>query len=348
MLTTEELLKQKQAIERELAKLDVATEDEIEFESIAEELMYEECEESLEAFFLQAWQYIAQGEYYDNWFIPAICEHLEALYTLDIQRLIISIAPRHAKSSLCSQIFPVWLWIKDPNIQIISASYSSFVSMRDTSKSRDLINTDFFQKRWGQKVKLKADTNRKDYYKTTFNGHRLATSVGGTVTGISADLICIDDPHKAKDGSSQARKDEVKNFYDSTISNRWNHPTTFRQLVIHQRVAEDDLTGYLLDSQPGEWEHLKLPIEYIPTVYVSKIGWKDPRTKEGEILCPEIMPEDAIAREKKKGDFHWFPQYQQEPVSPDGGYVKKAHSVRTLSPNSLKSSRNCLVKKRNI
>ena len=44
---------------------------------------------------------------------------------------------------------------------------------------------------------------------TTAGGGRLATSIGGTLTGRGADMIIIDDPLKAEDASSKTVRDDV-------------------------------------------------------------------------------------------------------------------------------------------
>ena len=40
-------------------------------------------------------------DFYDNWHIDAISEHLQAVVRGDIKRLIINVPPRHMKSISC-------------------------------------------------------------------------------------------------------------------------------------------------------------------------------------------------------------------------------------------------------
>jgi len=46
---------------------------------------------------------------------------------------------------------------------------------------------------------------------------RLATSIGGVLTGRGADLIVIDDPLKAEEAWSEARRKAVNEWFDSTL-----------------------------------------------------------------------------------------------------------------------------------
>ena len=54
-----------------------------------------------------------------------IVEHLEAVERGDIRRLMLFMPPRHGKSELASKRFPAWFLGRNPERQIISASYNS-------------------------------------------------------------------------------------------------------------------------------------------------------------------------------------------------------------------------------
>src|SRR5574343_611881 len=54
-----------------------------------------------------------------------IAEKLEAVERGEIDRLAIFMPPRHGKSELASRRFPAWYLGRNPNRQIIAASYNS-------------------------------------------------------------------------------------------------------------------------------------------------------------------------------------------------------------------------------
>ena len=83
---------------------------------------------------------------------------------------------------------------------------------------------------------------------TTAGGVRKAVSVGGTITGFGADIIIIDDCMKADEARSEAARNEVKGWYDNTLSTRLNDKATGRIISIQQRLHEDDLPAYLLEK----------------------------------------------------------------------------------------------------
>lgn len=302
--------------------------------NLDEQALIRLAEEDLYTFVALAWKYAGgKKDFVPNWYIEAICEHLEAMYNLELKNLIISIAPRKGKSLICSVIYPAWVWLKDGSHRFITASYGAELSIRDAKRTKDLIESGWFRDKWGNKIQLKSDQRAKGKYETTEGGRRIATSVDGMATGEGADTLIIDDPHKAKEATSIAKLRNVIDWFTGTMSNRYEDIETFRKLIIHQRVSNGDLTGYLMQEEPEEWEHLKLPEEYVPTTYVSSTGWVDPRKYKGELLAPELLNEEA-AEKYKKNRFFWASQYQQEPVPDEGGYIL-ASNIYKFSPVEL-------------
>jgi DNA invertase Pin-like site-specific DNA recombinase len=100
---------------------------------------------------------------------------------------------------------------------------------------------------------LERDTDRE--IATTKRGKRIATSVGGTLTGLGGNSIIIDDPLKLGDAMSEAVRARVIEWYRSTLLSRGDDKTTTRIVVVMQRVHQNDLVGYLqwLDRLEQLW-----------------------------------------------------------------------------------------------
>lgn len=81
---------------------------------------------------------------------------------------------------------------------------------------------------------------------TTEKGTRLATSVGGVLTGRGADFIIIDDPLKPDEALSEVQRRNVNDWYDHTLISRLNDKRTGCIILIMQRLHEDDLVGHVL------------------------------------------------------------------------------------------------------
>lgn len=161
--------------------------------AVQEEKLRREAELSFYEFIRQAWHVIEPGvPFVDGWHIKTISEHLEAVTRGDIRRLLINLPPRNSKSSIVSVLWPMWEWLQKPHHKYLCASYSGILSIRDNVKSRRLIQSNWYQERWGDRFVLTGDQNQKQRFENDKTGYRLATSVGGSATGEGGSrLICL-------------------------------------------------------------------------------------------------------------------------------------------------------------
>jgi predicted phage terminase large subunit-like protein len=265
--------------------------------------------------------------YVPGWHLDAISEHLSAVTHGEIRNLIINIPPRHMKSLSVCVFWPCWEWTTSPHIRWLFSSYSDRLATRDSLKCRRLIQSPWYQERWGHVFRLTGDQNEKTRFENDKTGYRLATGVGGAATGEGGDRLIVDDPIKAKDADSDAVRTSANIWWDETMSTRGNDPKTAAKVIIMQRLHEEDLTGHVLAKMREggeEYEHLCLPAEYEPRTYVSGIGWSDPRTKEGELLWPARFGAEELALLKKSlGSYGASGQLQQNAVPRGGGMLKR-------------------------
>lgn len=230
-----------------------------------------DCEEDLYKFLKNSWKYIDSSEFTEGWPIQAVAEHLQAVADGQIRRLIINIPPRCAKSSLTSVAFPAWVWAQPPRlwtptagpgVQFLHASYAQQLSLRDSVKCRRLIESPWYQTLWGDRFKLTGDQNTKTRFDNDRNGSRLSTSVGSALTGEGGSIIVVDDPNAAQEAYSEATIASTIEWWDGALSTRLNDPKTGAFVIIQQRLSEQDLTGYIMSKDRGDWTHLCLPMRY--------------------------------------------------------------------------------------
>ena len=288
------------------------------------------AEVSLHAFILQMWPHMDGAEFKDNWHIRVLCEHLEKVVRGDTTRLIVNVPPRHQKSLSVSVAWPAWTWLHDPRREFLFASYSSELSVRDSVRCRNVIQSPLYQAHWSDRFRLQDDQNTKARFDNDHRGKRLATSVGGTLTGEGGDIIVIDDPMSADDARSANARRRTLDWWREVMATRLNDPVNGAFVIIMQRLHEEDLTGYLLDSQPGVWTHLCLPARYEPD---HPHAWPDdPRREGGEldhrthggVLWPDRFPDEALtALEKSMGAYAVAGQNQQRPAPRTGGMFER-------------------------
>lgn len=293
----------------------------------------EQARRSLSHFSRQAWHVLEPATpYVHGWHIDAITEHLEAVTNGEIRKLLINMPPRHMKSLLISVFWPVWEWIAHPERRWLFSAYAQSLSVRDSLKCRRLIESPWFQERWGGQFQLTSDQNAKTRFDNDKTGYRIATSVDAAATGEGGDRVVVDDPHNAREAMSQAKRESTLIWWDETMSTRLNDPKTGAHVIVMQRLHEKDLSGHILEQ--GGYEHLCLPAEYEPEgARVTCIGWEDPRKNEGELLWPDRFgPAELAMLKRSLGSHAAAGQLQQRPVPAEGGMVKLAWFKRFTTP----------------
>lgn len=290
-----------------------------------------DCEQSLATFFKYSWKYMDPSEYVHGWHIDAVCEHLEAQCRGEIRHLLINQPPRTAKSLVFSVAFAPWVWCQPKYSPLMGAdraflyaSYAQTLSFRDSMKARRLITSPWYQKLWGGRFSLSEDMNTKGRFTNNRGGHRIATSVGGQLTGDGANFIGIDDAHNANEIESDLVRQGVLDWWDQSMSTRHNSPKTDVFTVVMQRLHSDDLAGHILDRADDNWTHLMIPMEYDPDRHCTTSIFTDPRSVEDELLWPERLGRKEVDNLKiALGPYGSSGQLQQAPMPKGGGIIKE-------------------------
>jgi len=284
----------------------------------------EACEKSLLEFVRQHWHVIEPATVFvEGWAIEAICEHLEAVTAGKITRLLINVPPGSMKSLLVNVFWPAWEWATGKaHLRYVTFSYAAHLTERDNRRFRDVIQSAHFQRLFGGRFLLKKAG--EELVNNDKTGFKLASSIGGVGTGERGDRVLLDDPHNVADGESEKIRESTVEWFSSAMSNRLNDMSKSAIVVVMQRVHQADVSGFILSKDLG-YEHLCIPAEFVGTrASKTSIGWRDPRTKDGELFWPERFPPDVLATMRKLGDWFYSSQYQQDPVPAGGGIIKAA------------------------
>src|SRR5690606_26898637 len=145
------------------------------------------------------------------------------------------------------------------------------------------------------------------------------------LTGGRGDRVIIDDPHSVDGAESEAERNATVRTFRESVPTRLNNPEKSAILVIMQRLHEQDVSGVILSLGLG-YEHLMLPMEYEPERQcVTSIGFKDPRSEEGELLFPERFPRAVVERDKvPMGACAVAGQFEQRPAPRSGGMFQRS------------------------
>ena len=121
-------------------------------------LKTEKARRTLHEFVWQAWPLLEPATpFVEGMHVRAVCEHLQAVAEGRLRHLIINIPPGHAKSLLTAVFWPAWVWIDHPEARWLFSSYREPLATRDSVKCRRLIESDWYQERWGDGYQLSGD-----------------------------------------------------------------------------------------------------------------------------------------------------------------------------------------------
>ncbi len=255
--------------------------------------------------------------------MDAICQHLEAVTDGRITRLLCNIPPGGTKSLLISVLWPAWEWGPRGlrSLRYLATAFNDKPVKRDTRKSRDLIMSEWYQALWPE-VRLVRTAEMS--FANSDTGYREGVSFTA-LTSQRGDRLIIDDPHSTETAESVLERERTtRNFRESAL-NRLNDQEKSAIVIVMQRLHADDISGTALKLQM-EFTHLCLPMEFeADNRCVTKIGFRDPRAYDGELLCPERFSAQTV-KELKDGvlSVGWACQYQQRPVPREGGLFKRA------------------------
>jgi predicted phage terminase large subunit-like protein len=265
--------------------------------------------------------------------IEMMAAKLEACRQGKIRRLIINVPPRNLKSHCSTIAFVAWWFGHNPTGHVICASYGQDLADKLARDCRTVMQSSWYQRLFPTRLSSRQAVHD---FTTTEQGTRLATSVGGVLTGRGADLILIDDPLKPDDALSEPRRRAVNEWYDNTLLSRLNDKATGCIIIIMQRLHQDDLVGHVLEQE--HWDVLSFPaiaeeneIHVIESVLGSRLFTR----RAGEALHPERESlETLTAIRRTMTEYNFAAQYQQCPI-PLGGAMVKTAWLKYYQPGDL-------------
>ena len=254
-----------------------------------------------------------------NWHIDAMCCQLEQVLQGESKRLVITVPPRSLKSICCSVLFPAFALGHDPTLKFICVSYSQSLSEKHARDCRAVMHSTIYRRLFRTRISRTKDNDQE--FTTTSGGLRLATSVGGTLTGRGGNIVVIDDPLNPQEAMSDLARANVTNWYSNTLLSRLDNKTQDTIIVVMQRLHEDDFVAYLL-NQPG-WTHLNLPAIAETETIIPLTMRRQFRRSVGNVIHPEREPLGILEQYRREmGSMDFSAQYQQAPVAPGGNLVK--------------------------
>ena len=314
--------------------------DPIQLKALAETYkIRHKCLNSYYEFFKMMWPTISAEDYVDNWHVEYICNELQIVAERVFFRLpklydlIINVSPGESKTSMCVQLFPVWCWIKDQTLKVISGSHDMTLSLKNSMKSRDCLKSKLFNDLFGYLgIKFKRDQDNKKFYANTKGGERISCSVGSSIIGSHAHIHIIDDPIDPKAIHSEKLIAKANNWFTGSLSSRKIDKRMTPLVLIMQRLAEEDPTGYILKNYPLV-KHICLPATDQYPIHPKELKYN---YVNGYMNFNRTGPEVLAEEKEVKSSRDFAAQYGQSPMSVEGNIVKRKY-LHVISKKDLPS-----------
>lgn len=250
-----------------------------------------------------------------NWHHRLLCDRLqafsEAVTAGKSPRLIVTMPPRHTKSTIVSQRLPVWHMGRNPDHDVVCASYAQTLANKHSRAARGIAADSAVI--W-QHVDLDAERKAVEEWQTVGGGTYRAVGVGGGLTGMGAHVAIIDDPIKDwSEAQSALVRQSVKDWFDSVLLTRLAPGAGI--LVTQTRWHSDDLAGWLIaEDRVQEWEVFNLPA-------IAEVD-ETPYRIAGAALHPERYPLSSLEAIRERNPMVFAALYQQRPTPAEGGIIR--------------------------
>lgn len=280
-------------------------------------------------------KYIAPEFYLDHrTHLITLCDTLQAFYERKLLKpdgraytnLAISIPPRLGKSRTL-ELFSIWMFGCNQSEKIMTVTYNEFLSTQFSKSVRDKIQAEkeihsmHIIKDIFPKLSIKQGSGASHLW--AIDGQHLSYlggSPGGTLTGIGATVLIIDDLIKnAVEALNERILQEHWDFYTNTLRQRLEEGHL--KIVNFTRWATGDLIGKLLKEQPGEWYVLEMQ---------SMMGDK--------MLCPDLLSYESYL-DIRKGMMKeiFMANYHQKPMDIEGRLYKQIKTYSEKPTGKIKN-----------
>ena len=297
------------------------------------------CRVSFADFVKQFWHTIITEPLVWNWHMEFLCSELQASAERVFAGeacpydLIVNIPPGTSKSTIASVMYRAWIWARMPHAQFIATSHNSDLAMDLSAKARKVIRSPKYMRLFPEIVICK-NADNKSYWENTLGGWSMSVGMGSSPIGKHAHFIIVDDPIDPKSaGSDSAKLAAANDFITNTLTSRKLLGGIAFMVMIQQRLAQNDPTGYMLDlvkAKPESIRHFCIPAEDSEHVKPAELranyvdGLLDP------VRLPRAELEDKALR---LGEYGYAGQYLQNPI-PKGGGLFKVDKMKVVQPPS--------------
>ncbi len=279
------------------------------------------CEQDLLAFTTLMFRARMAQPFLINWHHERLADALMAVYRGEIRNLLVNMPPGGTKTELCVIHFMAWCFARNPHCRFLHLSGSDDLASINSATAKEIVELDEYQLLWPRAIRR--DTRSRKRWSIEHKGHTVggvyATSTGGQVTGFRAGYITegfsgailIDDPLKADDVWSAAKREQANRKLTGTIRSRRADSEHTPIILIMQRLHEDDPAGHALAGDFAvDFTHLEIQAVLDEGTDHERSYWE---RKESLASLQALRDRDP---------YTFYAQMQQRPTPPGGAMIK--------------------------
>jgi predicted phage terminase large subunit-like protein len=176
------------------------------------------CKKSLGDFVIEAWPHVPELQntpFSWGWHLDVLCDHVQAVLepqkwgrkrpviegvlprtglkrqdaAKNARDLIINVPPGTMKSLILNVFAPAWMWAETPGWSVLCSSGNESAALRDSSRCRDLIKSDWYRQLFEPKWGFSPENDGKTKFQNTAGGVRMVRTVGQAITGDRTDCF---------------------------------------------------------------------------------------------------------------------------------------------------------------
>lgn len=306
-------------------------------------LMASICRGSFYDFLKTFWSVMVPEAPVYNWHIPLLCAEAQDLCERVFRGepkqhdVVVNIAPGTTKSTILSVALPAWVWTRMPSFRTICGSYSYPLAMDLSRKSRDVVNSDLY-KRLFPDVELRLDQNTKGYFSNTKGGMRYSVGIGGSVMGMHAHLIIVDDPLDPTQAISELELKTCNHWMREVLPSRKVNKAVTPTLLVMQRLHQDDPTALFVSRAKRK----PVRLVCLPARLTEDVSPPELRKFYQDGLFDPVRMPAAVLKEAEEdlGQYGFAGQFLQNPVPPGGGMFK-TDRIKRMNPTGITWVRRC-------
>lgn len=269
--------------------------------------------------------FLSFWDYFSTCFVPfqnlelplkplhkGVCEILEKAFLGELNKsfIVVNIPPRVGKTKTM-EAWLTWILAYFPDAQNIYTSYSNDLAKTSVRYVQNVMAAPWYLELFETRL---GAIRQADHFTTTAGGKVYGDGVGGSLTGLGAGLkrkaggvIVVDDPAKPDEALSRVESEKVRFWFENTLKSRRNSSSWTPIVICAQRLAIDDLPGFILENYPDDVELVKFPA-----------------LVDGISQIPETVSTKDLLDTERVNPFAFSAQYQQNPVILGGNLIKLA------------------------